>query len=155
MTSSQEHAYSKEWYEAEVTSWDSTVLKFGNFISEKPEKMVIAKAVFGDMKGKNKSPKHARDNSADGGSPLGVFVKKYFLSNSVGQVATPLYLIEDTSLDENVCLRYKIPGLSSSNQAGGVGFLAFCPTKCGNYTFSKHLIDEVIFPFVQEAQANI
>lgn len=138
-----------------VMNWDATTLKFGNFISDKPEKIVIAKAVFDDMKSKMKSLKHARDKAGDGGSPLGIFVKKYFLFNSFGQVATPLYLIEDTSLDENVCLWYKIPGLSSSNQVGGFGFLAFCPTRCGNETFFKHFIDEVIFPFVQEIQANI
>jgi len=82
-------------------------------------------------------------------------MKKYFLSNSFGQVATPVYLIEDTSLEENACLWYKIPGLSSLNQIGGYGFLAFCPTRCGNEAFFKYFINEVILPFVQDIQAII
>ena len=136
-------------------NWDATTLKFGNFISDKPEKILISKAEYDDLKSKKKSLKHNKDKIAEGGSPLGIFVKKYFLSNSFGQVATPVYLIEDTSLEENVCLWYKIPGLSSLNQIGGYGFLAFCPTRCGNESFFNHFIDKVILPFVQDIQAII
>ncbi len=82
-------------------------------------------------------------------------MKKKILSSSFGQLAVPVYLIEDTSLDANACLWYKIPGLSSSNQVGGYGFLAFCPTRCGNEAFFGNFVDGVVLPFIEEVQANI
>ena len=79
-------------------------------------------------------------------------MKKNFLSICFGQLAQPVYLIEDTSLKVEECYWYKIQGLSSSNQVGGCGFLAFCPTRCGNEAFFKLFIDEVALPFVKDIQ---
>ena len=104
------------------------------------------------MKNRKKTLKVSKPDVQQGASNLGVFVKKYFLSNSFGQLAQPVYLIEDTSLKVEECYWYKIPGLSSSNQVGGCGFLAFCPTRCGNEAFFKLFIDEVALPFVKDIQ---
>jgi hypothetical protein len=70
-------------------------------------------------------------------------------------VTQPIYLIEDTCLDDNVCLWYKIPGLSSSNQIGGMDF--WPPVRQGvvMWLFYKYFIDEAILPFVQDIQAII
>jgi len=45
-------------------NWDATTLKFGNFISDKPEKILISKAVYDDMESKKKNPKHNKDKVA-------------------------------------------------------------------------------------------
>ena len=82
-------------------------------------------------------------------------MKNNFLSICFGQLAQPVYLIEDTSLIEGDCYWYKIPGLSSSNQVSGCGSLAFCPTRCGNEAFFKLFVDEVVLPFVKDIQASI
>ena len=138
-----------------VMNWDATMLKFGNFISDKPGKILIEREKFNDMKDRKQTLKVPKTDIQQGASNLGVFVKKYFLSNSFGQLAEPVYLIEDTSLRVEECYWYKIPGLSSSNQVGGCGFLAFCPTRCGNKAFFKLFIDEVVLPFVKDIQASI
>ena len=91
------------------------MLKFRNFISDKPGKILIERDKFNDMKNRKQTLKVSKPDVQQGASNLGVFVKKYFLSNSFGQLAQPVYLIEDTSLLEGDCYRYKIPGLSSSN----------------------------------------
>ena len=135
------------------------MLKFGNFC-DKPGKILIEREKFNDMRNRKQTLKVSKPDVQQGASNLGVFVKKYFLSkyflsNSFGQLAQPVYLIEDTSLKVEDCYWYKIPGLSSSNQVGGCGFLAFCPTRCGNEAFFKFFIDEVVLPFVKDIQASI
>jgi len=91
------------------------MLKFRNFISDKPGKILIERDKFNDMKNRKQSLKVSKPDVQQVALSLGVFVKKNFLSNSFGQLAQPVYLIEDTSLLEGDCYRYKIPGLSSSN----------------------------------------
>ncbi len=82
-------------------------------------------------------------------------MKKNFLSICFGQLAQPVYLIEDTSLIEGDCYWYKIQGLSSSNQVSGCGSLTFCATRCRNKAFFKLFVDEVVLPFVKDIQASI
>lgn len=145
-------AHACQAYPHLVMNWDATMLKFGNFISDKPGKILIEREKYDGMKIRKQTLKVSKPDVQQGASNLGVFVKKYFLSNSFGQLAQPVYLIEDTSLKVKECYWYKIQGLSSSNQVGGCGFLAFCPTRCGNEAFFKLFIDEVALPFVKDIQ---
>ena len=46
------YAHAEVLYPHLVMNWDATTLKFGNFISDEPEKILISKAVYDDMKSK-------------------------------------------------------------------------------------------------------
>ena len=49
------YAHAEVLYPHLVMNWDATTLKFGNFISDKPEKILISKAVYDDMKSKKRT----------------------------------------------------------------------------------------------------
>ena len=49
------YAHAEDLYPHLVMNWDATTLKFGNFISDKPEKILISKAVYDDMKSKKRT----------------------------------------------------------------------------------------------------
>ena len=147
-------AHARQAYPHLVINWDASMLKFRNFISDKPGKILIERDKFNDMKNRKQSLKVSKPDVQQVALSLGVFVKKNFLSNSFGQLAQPVYLIEDTSLKVEECYWYKIPGLSSSNQVSRCGSLAFCATRCGNEAFFKLFVDEVVLPFVKDIQAT-
>ena len=68
------------------------MLKFGNFICDKPGKILIEREKFNDMRNRKQTLKVSKPDVQQGASNLGVFVKryfisKYFISNSFGQLA--------------------------------------------------------------------
>ena len=120
-------AYCKDLYPELVFNWDATSLKFGDMIEGDEACKVLVYA--NDLRGLKRSGKSLKAQVGDEFEKVpGVFLKKYHFTNSAGQKAPLVYLIEDETISADECLWYKVPGLSCDNSVGGYGFVAFCRT---------------------------
>ena len=84
-----------------------------------------------------------------------MYIKKYFFHNSAGQVAPPVYVIGDDSLEPEDCITVKVTGLSNTNAVGAFGYLVFCQSRAGNDSFYVWYVTTVVLPFVKEVRENL
>lgn len=84
-----------------------------------------------------------------------MYIKKYFFHNSAGQVAPPVYVVADDSMEPNTYRAFRINGLSSTNAAGDYGYLVFCQSRAGNDAFYFWYVTTVVLPFVAKVREHL
>ena len=83
-----------------------------------------------DKEAKNDDPVEICEEST-----LGIYVKFFLLCCAAGKVGMHVYLLADPSMNEHEYTAEPIIGLSSSTEAGVVGYLCFCKSRAGNKEF--------------------
>jgi hypothetical protein len=128
-----------------VFNWDATTFSCGN---DEHNRQKVYMKVVRDVDDKKAPP-------AIVGGGLGMYIKKYFFHNSAGQVAPPVYVVADDSMEPNTYRAFKISGLSSTNAVGGYGYLVFCQSRAGNDAFYYWYVTTVVLPFIVQVREHL
>ena len=84
---------------------------------------------------------------------LGIYIKKVHLHNALGQIAPPIYVIQDTTLADDAFEVHKVPGLTHSSDAEAFGYIVFGKSRCLNLQFYEWFFLNYVFPFVETCQS--
>jgi hypothetical protein len=129
-----------------VFNWDATTFSCGS--DEHNRQKVYVKIAPRDVDDKKNPP-------AIVGGSLGMYIKKYFFHNSAGQVAPPVYVVADDSMEPNTYRAFRVNGLSSTKAAGDYGYLVFCQSRAGNDAFYFWYVTTVVLPFVAKVREHL
>lgn len=89
------------------------------------------------------------------GGKLGVYIKKYFLHNSGGTIAPPVYVVADDTMREGEFEYFQVPGLTHSTDVGGYGYLVFSKTRAGNDSFYTWFASNIVLPFIKAVKNGL
>lgn len=97
-----------------VFNWDATTFSCGN--DEHNKKKVYIGIVPRDQ--------WDSDPPSTLGGKLGVYINKYFLHNSAGNIAPPVYVVADDTMREGEFEQFEVPGLTHSTDVGSCGAIS-------------------------------
>jgi hypothetical protein len=88
--------------------------------------------------------------SVSGPGSLDAFIKFYLIMSAVGEHASDVYVVADSSLGEDEFVAHRVIGLCTSQTAGAAGWLVFTKTRSGCPSFYMWLFNNIVFPFFRE-----
>jgi hypothetical protein len=76
------------------------------------------------------------------------FIKYYLLMFANGTVASPVFVVADTSMSKRECDVHEVLDMGIGTDVGSKGYIVFCKTRCANNTFYKWLNDSILIPMI-------
>ena len=83
---------------------------------------------------------------------LGLYIKKAHLHNAHGNIAPPMYFLQDDTMDDEDFTIHKVAGLSHSSDITAFGYVVFGKSRCMNLSFYKWFFTDHVFPFVVQCR---
>lgn len=126
-----------------VLNFDATQYCIGAKTDE-PTEVVVS------MKNENENVGNVKPLSIlNKNSDLCYFIKYFCICTLAGLICPQLvFVIADSSLNDDDCFTFKVDELSTSNDPYAYGYICVCKTRCGNEKLFMFLNEQVIIPFI-------
>jgi hypothetical protein len=82
-------------------------------------------------------------------------IKWFMLCNAAGIMGIDVFVIADSSMNEDEFKFYEVFGLSHSTMIGSKGYLYVSKTRCGNIQFFNWYMTTIVIPFTEQCRQYV